>query len=536
MKNALISVYYKDGVAELAGFLAGAGWNIISTGGTAAFLRGAGVKIIDVSEKTGFPECLDGRVKTLHPAVHAAILARRSEAEHIKTLSELGIEAIDLVCVNLYPFFEKSRAGLSFDETVEFIDIGGPAMLRSAAKNWRDVIALCDSADYPEVIEALGRGGLDEAARRRLAAKVFGLTSAYDAAVSAYFLEKQDGGAGYTERFWTRPLELTGALRYGENAHQSAALYTDRSSGGLFSSMEILGGKELSYNNIRDLDAAWKCVCAFGLDADRTPPLGSEELRRVLPGFADDVRPACVAVKHNTPCGIALGGTAEEAFRRCRACDSQSIFGGIVAFNTKLSEAAAAALEALFLEIVIAPDFEEAALRILRGKKNLRIIRAPRAARSTTEVTGIDGGLLVQDSQRRLFETWQCVTKKPPEKHVLGDLIFGLRAVSFVKSNAVVIAQGGAAIGIGGGDTSRISAAKRAIERCAASPELNKDAPLALASDAFFPFPDIVEAAGEAGVRAIIQCGGSQNDGASIEACDRLGISMVFTGIRLFRH
>jgi phosphoribosylaminoimidazolecarboxamide formyltransferase/IMP cyclohydrolase len=480
-KNALISVYYKDGVGELARFLRDSGWNIISTGGTAAFLRGEGVEVTDVSAITGFPECFDGRVKTLHPAIHAGLLARRDNPGDRAALDSLGIGAIDLVCVNLYPFFEKARAALSFDETVEFIDIGGPAMLRAAAKNWRDVIALCDSADYGRVITALRENAVDDALRKTLAGKVFNLTAAYDGAVARFFL--QDDFPPYC----TDALRKGGALRYGENAHQKAALYLREDRPGLLSSMELLGGKALSYNNIRDLDFAWRCVCAFGLAQDGTPPLGAEEVRSLLPGVDDRTLPCCVAVKHHAPCGIARAATAEEAFYGARDGDPVSIFGGIVAFNVPVSLAAARALDELFLEIVIAPGFDGGALELLRKKKNLRLIRAPFAPRDRLETVSVDGGALLQETNRRLLEKWELPTKKKPAAELIPDLLFGLRAVSFVPSNGIVVVSGGAAAGIGGGETNRLSAAELALRRAARAA-----GPRVLASDAFFPFPDVV--------------------------------------------
>jgi phosphoribosylaminoimidazolecarboxamide formyltransferase/IMP cyclohydrolase len=539
-KSALLSVYYKDGIEDLARGLTENGWALISTGGTAAFLREKGFSLTDVSERTHFPECLDGRVKTLHPAIHAGILARRADANHISTLKMMNISPIDLVCVNLYPFFEKSCAGLTLDETIEFIDIGGPAMLRAAAKNWRDVIVLCDSVDYQPVCTALATGGADEAMRRTLAGKAFNLTAAYDAAVAQYMLSDA------APRYWTVPLERGGELRYGENAHQKAALYSAAGRRGLPGGREQLGGKDLSYNNIRDLDLAWKCVCAFGLDADGTPALGAEEVHRFLPGIEQANHSCCVAVKHNTPCGIALGSSARTAFEKARACDPVSIFGGIVAFNTPLSGEAARALADVFLEVVAAPEFDEDALKILRTKKNLRIIRAPCAPRDRFETVSVDGGLLVQETNRRLLEKWELVTAAAPGPALLPDLIFGLRAVNFVKSNGIVVAADGAALGISGGETSRISAAELALNRARqgigrlneAEPdgERRPIPPLILASDAFLPFPDVVEAAAREGIAAIVQCGGSTSDQESIDACNNHNIPMIFTGLRSFKH
>jgi phosphoribosylaminoimidazolecarboxamide formyltransferase/IMP cyclohydrolase len=524
-KNALISVYDKEGAGELARFLRDSGWNIISTGGTAAFLRAGGVEVTDVSEITGFPECFDGRVKTLHPAIHAGLLARRDNPADCTALAALEIEAIDLVCVNLYPFFEKARAGLSFDDTAEFIDIGGPSMLRAAAKNWRSVIVLSDSADYGRVIGALRENAVDDVLRKTLAGKVFNLTAAYDGAIARFFL--QDDFPPYH----TDALRKGAALRYGENAHQKAALYLREDRPGLLSAMEILGGKELSYNNIRDLDLAWRCVCAFGLPADGTPPLGAAEVSALLPGVDDRALPCCVAVKHRAPCGIARAATAEAAFYGARDGDPVSIFGGIVAFNAPVTLAAARSLAELFLEIVIAPAFDEDALALLRTKKNLRLIRAPFAPCDRFEAVSVDGGVLLQETNRRLLEKWELPTKAKPPAALIPDLLFALRAVSFVPSNGIVVVSGGMAAGIGGGETNRLSAAELALRRSARAAS-----PRVLASDAFFPFPDVAEAAAAAGIAAIVQSGGSLNDGASIEACDRLGLPLVITGLRVFKH
>jgi phosphoribosylaminoimidazolecarboxamide formyltransferase/IMP cyclohydrolase len=534
-KRALISVFNKDGIAALASFLVKSGWELVSTGGTAKYLKDAGLPVTDVSAITGFPECLDGRVKTLHPAVHAGLLARRDKAAHVETLEKLGLGTIDLVCVNLYPFFEKAGAGLGLEETVEFIDIGGPSMLRSASKNYRDVIVLIDPADYGAVIAGLEAGGVPQELRRRLAGKVFALTSAYDAAIARYLLE-EDFPAYY-------PVAAKKArlLRYGENGHQKAALYFDAARPGVMSSIEQLGGKELSYNNIRDMDLAWKAVCAFGLPSDGTPPLGAAEARAL--GLAErDGRAACVAVKHNTPCGIGLGASPGEAYDKAYACDPVSIFGGVAAFNAVVDPAAASRLSELFLEIVIAPGFDPDALEILGKKKNLRIIRLQKAPREEKEYVSVDGGLLAQDADRALLEKWEVVTKTAPEPDDIPEMLFGLRAVSYVKSNAIVVVKDLATTGIGGGETNRIWAAElalgRATKNAAAPAEAGKDGRPArvLASDAFFPFPDVVEAAAAAGIKAIVQPGGSLNDKASIEAADRLGVAMVFTGTRHFKH
>lgn len=528
-KRALLSVYDKNGIGELASALAGLGWELVSTGGTAAYLRNAGFAVIDASELTGFPECLDGRVKTLHPAIHAGLLARRGEKAHTETLERLNIGTIDLVAVNLYPFFEKLGEGLPLDEMIEFIDIGGPSMLRSAAKNFRDVISLVDPADYAEVIEALkAGGGADDSFRRRLAGKVFNLTSAYDAAIAQYLL-KDEKDADFPP-YHAASLKKAANLRYGENAHQKACLYLRTDGLGAVAGMRQLGGAELGYNNYRDIDAAWKAACVFGVKG--APPAGSADVKR-LAGFEENAPlAACAAVKHNTPCGAALGKSAAEAFAKARDCDPVSIFGGIAAFNTAVDEALAKMLAAVFLEAVIAPAYDEEALAILLKKPRLRVIQAASAPSCGTEAVSVDGGLLVQQVNRKLLDKWELVTKTPVDDADIPDLLFGARVAMFVKSNAIVVVQNLAAVGIGGGQTNRIWAAEHAISRAAS----RGFSPKVLASDAFFPFPDVAEAAAAAGIRAIIQSGGSANDGLSIEACDKHGIAMVFTGARAFKH
>jgi phosphoribosylaminoimidazolecarboxamide formyltransferase/IMP cyclohydrolase len=444
------------------------------------------------------------------------------------------------VCVNLYPFFEKVQAGLSLEETVEFIDIGGPTMLRSAAKNYRDVIVLTDPADYAEIIKGLEAGAVPPESRKRLAGKVFDLTSAYDAAVARYLLDIE------YPRYWPLSLEKAQELRYGENGHQSAALYLHTASPGALGNMEQLNGKELGYNNIRDLDLAWKAACAFGFAG--LPPSGEDDVRRLLPSAAaKENRPCCVAVKHNTPCGIALGDTLLEAYEKTYACDPVSIFGGIVASTAVVDAASAAKLAGLFLEIVAAPDFEKEALEILKTKKNLRIIKMKNAPLESHECIAVDGGLLVQQTDHRLLEKWEIVTRAVPAEKDLRDMIFGMRAVKYVKSNAIMIVKNEAASGIGGGQVNRIWPAEQALQRSAAAitaaasmadSTVWKDGVPArvLASDAFFPFADVVEAAAAAGIKTIVQPGGSLNDTLSIEACDRHGIAMVFTGTRHFKH
>ena len=543
-RRALISVFYKDGILELASYLNGSGWEIISTGGTSKYLQENKIPVTDVSSVTGFPECLDGRVKTLHPAIHAGILARRDVQSHIDTLKTLKLETIDLVCVNLYPFFEKVQAGLSMEETIEFIDIGGPGMLRSSAKNYRDVIVLTDPKDYAETIDCLKADNVPVNYKKRLAGKVFDLTSAYDAAIARYLLDEE-----YPE-YLPLSLRKKQSLRYGENGHQSAALYLHTDRPGVLSEMEQLHGKEMSYNNIRDLDVAWKAACAFGFEADGTAAAGEDDVKRLVPGAAAGSQICCVAVKHNTPCGIALGDDLFDAFKKVYECDPASIFGGIVACNIKIDKLTASRLSELFLEIVAAPGFDDDALEILKTKKNLRIIKLNKSPAESYEYIAVDGGLLVQRSDRTLLEKWEVVTKAAPSQRDINDMIFGMRAVTYVKSNAILIVKELSATGIGGGQVNRIWPAKQSLERSnntikaasdetadtGGSPWSDSYPARVLASDAFFPFADIVDAAAAAGIKAIIQPGGSVNDKLSIEACDKHGIAMVFTGTRHFKH
>ncbi|MDR0662545.1 MAG: bifunctional phosphoribosylaminoimidazolecarboxamide formyltransferase/IMP cyclohydrolase [Spirochaetaceae bacterium] len=529
-KRALLSVFNKDGVMELAGALSALGWELVSTGGTAAFLRKEGFAVIDAAEITGFPECLDGRVKTLHPAVHAGILAKRGEKSHTDALKSLNLRTIDLVAVNLYPFFQKfaENPPPPEDELLEFIDIGGPAMLRSAAKNFDDVIVLSDPADYGEAIRCLrSNGDLPRETRKKLAGKVFNLTSAYDAAVSQYLLDGEETAAAYH----TPSLRRTAPLRYGENPQQEAALFLRTDGRGAISGMKQLGGKELGYNNYRDIDLAWKAVCSLGFGGAR--PLGADEAEKLLDFTDDPSLKACVAVKHNTPCGAALGKTAGEAFDKAYSCDTVSIFGGIAAFNTRLDGDAARKLEKIFLEVVIAPAFDGEALDILLKKTNLRVIEAALPPGEDYESVSVDGGVLVQQVNKKLLLKWELVTKTAVDRRDLADMLFGLRLVGWVKSNAIVVVKNQSAVGIGGGQTNRIRAAEEALRRAA---DVTGGAARVLVSDAFFPFPDVVLAAAEAGIRLIVQSGGSNNDSLSIEACDKHGVAMVFTGTRYFKH
>jgi phosphoribosylaminoimidazolecarboxamide formyltransferase/IMP cyclohydrolase len=552
-KRALISVFYKDGVLELAQYLASKGWEILSTGGTAKHLTASLVPVTDVSAVTGFPECLDGRVKTLHPMIHAGLLAIRENPAHMKTIADLGVTPIDLVCVNLYPFFEKVQAGLSFEETVEFIDIGGPTMLRSAAKNHADVLVLTEAADYPEVIAALDAAGQDAGKvpldlKRRLAGKVFNLTSAYDAAVARFMLGEAARPVSEKSPLWpeylTVPYKKAQSLRYGENGHQQAALYLTADSTGAFGGMKQLQGKELSYNNMRDLDIAWKVVCAYDrfmakLPAD-FPRLEATASR------ADTGSPViCVALKHNTPCGAALGSSVLDAYNRTFLVDPVSIFGGIIGCNKKIDKAAAEEMVKTFLEVVVAPDFDEDALAVFSAKKNLRIVRAEVQPNNLTETLSVDGGVLVQERDNQLFSEWKVVTQKAPTAHDAAEMAFGMTVALFVKSNAILVVKDRIAVGIAGGQVNRIWPTEQALQRAkaltdAGIPGLDGTVSTApatvLVSDAFFPFSDVVEMAAKYGIKAIVQPGGSMRDQESIDAANRHGIAMVFTGTRHFKH
>lgn len=498
IKRALISVYNKEGILEFAKFLEKNHVEIISTGGTYKHLKDNCVRVKEVSQITNFDEILDGRVKTLHPAVHGGILAIRDNKEHMDTIKDRNIEPIDMVIVNLYPFFEKAGKGLSLEEQIEFIDIGGPTMIRAAAKNFKDVVVITDPKDYKRIEEKLKKEEeIDFNTRKTLAGKVFNLMSAYDGAISKFLLEEE-----YPE-YLSLSYKKDKNLRYGENPHQSAAFYTSLTEDGVFKDFEKLNGKELSYNNIKDMDIALKVVAEF------------EEI-------------ACCALKHNSPCGVAIGNTLVEAYKKTYECDPISIFGGIVAFNRKLDKETSKELVKIFLEIIIAPDYDEDALEILKGKKNLRIIKCNTKPSDKMEVSKVDGGILVQSTDNILIKDMNIVTSKNPTEEEMENMIFAMKVVKYVKSNAIVVAKDKKAVGIAGGQVNRIWAACQALER--------GNDPIVLASDAFFPFNDVVKKVSEYGVKAIIQPGGSIRDKDSIEECDKNRISMVFTGIRHFKH
>ena len=499
IKRALVSVFDKDGILDFSNFLQEKGVEIISTGGTYKHLKENGVNVIEVNEVTDFPEMLDGRVKTLHPIIHAGILAIRDNEEHMNTIKLRNIETIDMVIVNLYPFFQKVREDLSFDEKVEFIDIGGPTMLRAAAKNFKDVVVISDKNDYKAVMEEINENGdVSVALRKKLAGKVFNLMSAYDAAISNFLLEDEE----YPE-YLSISYKKKQSLRYGENPHQSAAYYNCNEFDGAMNSFEILNGKELSYNNIKDLDIAWKVACEF------------EEV-------------ACCGLKHNTPCGVAIGETSYEVYKKAYDADPTSIFGGIVAVNRKVDKATAEEMIKTFLEVVAAPDYDEDALEVLRSKKNLRVIKCTNEPKAKKYMVTVDGGILVQEEDSKLIEDIKVVTEKAPTEEEMKDLLFGMKVVKYVKSNAIVAIKDGVAVGIGGGQVNRIWATEEALQR--------GEGANVLASDAFFPFRDVVDECAKKGIKAIIQPGGSIRDQESIEACNEYGIAMVFTGIRHFKH
>jgi phosphoribosylaminoimidazolecarboxamide formyltransferase/IMP cyclohydrolase len=505
--RALLSVSDKRGIVDLARALAGLGWELVSTGGTADALRAAGLTVLPIDQVTGFPEMMDGRVKTLHPKVHGGLLARRDHPGDRAALAQHGITPIDLVAVNLYPFRATvARPETTFEQAIEQIDIGGPAMLRSAAKNHHDVFVVVDPADYPAVIAALQRGGAHPDLRRALATKVFAHTAAYDAAIHAYLTR----GAATLPAALALVLEQQQSLRYGENPHQRAALYATDEPG--IRDLRQLHGKELSFNNLLDLDAALTAVAPWR------------------------DRPACAIIKHTTPCGIALGKTPALAYERALATDRTSAFGSVIAFNRAVDRAAAEAMRGLFVEVVVAPEFAEDALTVFKEKKNIRVVTLPFAAEAAGwDYKRLRGGFLVQDRFRAGDEAvWKVVTERAPGDAEWRDLRFAWAAVGAVKSNAILLARDEAAIGIGGGQMSRVDASFLAVHK--ARQQGHDPAGAVLASDAFFPFPDGVEEAAGAGVAAIIQPGGSVNDGDVIAAADRHGVAMVFTGMRQFRH
>jgi phosphoribosylaminoimidazolecarboxamide formyltransferase/IMP cyclohydrolase len=521
--RALLSVSDKAGLIDFAKQLAGYGVELVSTGGTAKALNDAGLDVIDVSQLTGFPEMMDGRVKTLHPKVHGGLLAIRGNKEHAAAMAQHHIKPIDLLVVNLYPFEATVAKGAAFDDCVENIDIGGPAMIRAAAKNHGDVTVVVEPTDYEKVLDEMARhkGMVSLELRQRLAAKAYARTAAYDAAISNWFAETLHDEAPDYRAFGGKLIQ---PLRYGENPHQSAAFYRAPGERSGVASARQLQGKELSYNNINDTDAAYECVAEF--DPKRTA--------------------ACVIVKHANPCGVAEGTNLVDAYRKALACDSTSAFGGIVALNQKLDAEAAKVITEIFTEVIIAPDATEEAVKIVAAKKNLRLLIAgglpdPRAKGLT--VKSVAGGLLVQSRDNAVVDEMQLktVTKRAPSEAELADLRFAFRVAKHVKSNTIVYAKDRSTVGIGAGQMSRVDAARIAARKAEdAARELKLPAPLTkgsvVASDAFFPFPDGLLVAIEAGATAVIQPGGSVNDAKVIEAADQHNIAMVFTGTRHFRH
>jgi len=524
VRRALISVSDKAGLAELGKFLAARGVEILSTGGSAKALREAGVPVIEVSDYTGFPEMMGGRVKTLQPKIHGGILARRDTAGHIEAMQQHGIKPIDLVVINLYPFEATVAKGAAFDECIENIDIGGPALIRAAAKNHDFVAVVTDPADYAAVIDEMkaSNGGIGAELKKRLAAAAYARTGAYDAAISQWFARanfaRQNG-----EEFPQRVVfagALRQALRYGENPHQRAAFYTDGSNRPGIATAAQIQGKELSYNNLNDADAAYELAAEFD-------------------------RPAVVIVKHANPCGVATSDSVADAWDRALACDPVSAFGGIIALNRKLDGAAAAKIAEIFSEVIIAPDADDDAKSVLAKKKNLRLLltgKRPDPSDDGWVIRSLSGGYLVQSRDTSVTEgELKVVTRRMPTKTELADMMFAFTVAKHVKSNAIVYAKDRATVGIGAGQMSRIDSARIAVLKAAeaakaAGKSANPVAGSVVASDAFFPFADGLLAAAEAGATAVIQPGGSVRDDEVIKAADEKGLAMVFTGQRHFRH
>jgi len=513
IKRALISVSDKTGIVEMARELQNMGVEIISTGGTAKTLSDAGIKVINISDVTGFPECLDGRVKTLHPNVHAGILAMRSNEEHMRQLKELNIETIDMVIINLYPFKQTIlKENIELEEAIENIDIGGPTMIRAAAKNYQDVAVIVDPADYNAVLEELKTSkDISLKTKFKLAYKVFEHTSHYDTLIAKYLRDK------IGEEVFPETLSLTFEkvqdMRYGENPHQKAVFYKEVGANvGCITSAKQLHGKELSYNNINDANGAIEIIKEFD-------------------------EPTVVAVKHANPCGVASASNIFDAYVKAYEADPVSIFGGIIAANREIDQKTAEEINKIFVEIVIAPSFTEGALNVLTQKKNIRLLQlesiSEKLPEGTYDMKKVAGGLLVQNYNSELLnmDDLKCVTEKKPTQEEMEDLIFAMKVVKHTKSNGIALAKGKQTIGVGPGQTNRVTACKIAIEY---GGERTKGA--VLASDAFFPFADCVEAAAAAGITAIIQPGGSIRDQESIDACNKYGIAMVFTGMRHFKH
>lgn len=506
-KRALVSVSDKTGITEVCKRLIDMGYELISTGGTMTAIERAGLPVKNISEITGFPECLDGRVKTLHPAVHAGLLAMRDNKEHMAQLDKLSIDTIDVVIVNLYPFKQTIMAGKSFAEAVENIDIGGPTMLRSAAKNYKDVIVLTDPKDYEKVLSEMESGNVSIDTRIYLMYKVYQHTAVYDSMISGYLRAKL--GIEYPEEY-TLAFEKAEELRYGENPHQSAAFYREAIPvGNSLAEAKQLNGKQLSFNNINDANGAISLLKEFD-------------------------KPAAVAIKHTNPCGVAVADNIFDAYKKAHDSDPVSVFGGIVALNREVDVKTAEELSKTFLEIVIAPSFSAEALEVLGKKPNLRVLAHPEIAKPNKggyEFKKVYGGLLVQQADETVFGDLTTVTEKKPTKAELSDMEFAMKVVKHCKSNAIVVVKDGCTLGIGVGQTNRIWATHQAIEH-----SLTSVKGAVLGSDAFFPFDDCVTAAAEAGITAIVQPGGSKRDEDSIVKANECGIAMVFSGQRHFKH
>ena len=515
--KALISVSDKTGVVEFARELVALGWEILSTSGTMKLLREAGLPVTSVSDVTGFPEICDGRVKTLHPKIHGALLARRDIPEHMKALKDNAIETIDLVCVNLYPFRETiAKPDVTMEDAVEHIDIGGPSMLRSAAKNWESVTVVCNPSDYATIIsEIKTTGNTTRETRLALSAKAYTHTAEYDMAIATYMRAQ----AGLNEKLFLE-YDLKQSLRYGENPHQQAKFYSSAEVEPFsLATAEQLGGKELSYNNIQDANATLNIAREFD-------------------------EPFCVGVKHMNPCGSAVGKTIAEAWRKAYEADKTSIFGGIVAANREIDLETAQMLKPIFLEIVMAPSFAPDALELLQTKKNLRILKVDmtRDDKVRSQYVSMNGGMLVQDRDSSIVHVsaGQCVTEAKPTEAQLADLDFAWKIVKHVKSNAIVVAKDGMTYGVGAGQMNRVGSAEIALKQAAATlkeegRDINAEG-LVLASDGFFPFNDVVALAAEYGIKAIVQPGGSIRDEDSVKLANEKGITMLFTGERHFKH
>lgn len=509
MKRALISVSDKTGILDFTKELVKLGYEIISTGGTKKVLEDAGIDVIGISEVTNFPEIMDGRVKTLHPNVHGALLCVRDKEEHLNALADNKIEFIDMVVVNLYPFKNiLEKIGATHEELIENIDIGGPSMLRSAAKNYKWITVISDSSDYKKVIEELKKGEIPIDLREYLAGKVFTHTSAYDSMIGNYLLEKNRGKVFEDKITFT--YEKVQEMRYGENPHQKAAFYKTPIVGQSLSCGIQLNGKEMSYNNIQDANAALEILKEFN-------------------------EPAVVAVKHMNPCGVGIGEDIDNAWDKAYFADPVSIFGGIVVANRTITKGIAKKISKIFLEIVIAPDFEDEALEIITQKKNIRVIRldVEKNQKMKMKITSVMDGVLIQEIDERKInlDDLEFVTEKKPTEKELEELLFAWKVVKHVKSNAIVLAKEKQTIGVGAGQMNRVGAAKIAIEQAG-----EKAFGSVMASDAFFPMPDTVELAVKNGIKAIIQPGGSIKDQLSIDECNKNGIAMVFTGVRHFKH